>query len=589
MKNKITLFVGACLMSGLVASIVLSPNTNQQSGNIPAGHTQLDFNLYNGNWVQNLSLPSNANDQDTITIRSEAGYQSYLDTSNTDLPIESFTISNGQSFSFVFNKAQGKWLIQPLTSYPTNGVSNYIVPNSNASVLKVHVRDGQWAKQVTLPNTAVDGTLLNILSDAGYHSKIDTSNLLFASSFTLQKGSNFWFKYSKDLNQWVPERLSPLQLNVKNVGAKLSSIQAPLTEISFADANWVASLELPATAKDRDRVVVKSTATWQATISNTNINSKATLKLNKGDRYDFMYLKDQSKWELISAPQVTLQAKNISNQQLTEMKTPILKVQLGNANWQSSIALPFQAQQGDKVVVHSSADWESQITASNGLKQSIAKGESQRYIYTENGWVVDSYTIDMLLVNSPEVSKSIGANAAKIRMIEGLDLTNIAAENSNGQFYIRTVGYLEYRIPNSKTLNDITGVGRDDKIIQNERQRVSADAVYYQGNEDGCGLAWVNKTPSAYNMLGTGSTNCGITVMRHEFGHNMGLSHNDSADSARGFAHPLGSTIMGGNSLSFFSSPSLYHPKYGYRLGVSGQTDAVAMINKNAQAVSKFQ
>ena len=126
-------------------------------------------------------------------------------------------------------------------------------------------------------------------------------------------------------------------------------------------------------------------------------------------------------------------------------------------------------------------------------------------------------------------------------------------------------------------------------MIQNERNRVKADAVYYQGNEEGCGLAWVNKSPLAYNMLGTSSTNCGLSVMRHEFGHNMGVDHNDSNDPARGFAHPLGSTIMGGNSLPFFSSPTLYHPKYGYRLGLANKTDALSMINKNAPVVAQFR
>lgn len=589
MKNKISLFVATCLLSGVVASMVLTPNTNKNSGLIPAGHSDLQFNLSNGNWVQNLNLPASANDQDVITINSQAGYASYLDTSNTDLPLESLTIRQGQSYSFVFDKTSTQWRVKPTVSYPSNGANEFAVINHDQMIQKVHVRNGQWARQITLPSNVAEGTLINVISDAGYDSSINTSNLLFASSYILKNGDSFWFKYSKELAKWVPESISPYQLKAQNVGSKITSIKAPLTEVIFADANWIPTLELPQTAKDRDRVVVKSSATWEATILNTNINTQATLKLNRGDRYEFMYVADIAKWVLMSSPQLALEAKSLNTKKLPDMKQPMIRVKIGNANWQANLALPSKANIGDKVIFSSLADWSTTITASNGLKQTISKGENQRYIFSAKGWVKDSYTIDMLLVNSPEVSKSLGANAAKIRMLEAQDLTNVAAENSNAQFYIRDVGYLEYRIPGSTKLGDITGAGRDDKTIQNERNRVKADAVYYQGNEEGCGLAWVNKSPLAYNMLGTSSTNCGLSVMRHEFGHNMGVDHNDSHDSARGFAHPLGSTIMGGNSLPFFSSPTLYHPKYGYRLGLANKTDALSMINKNAPVVAQFR
>ena len=292
MKNKISLFVATCLLSGVVASTVLTPNTNKNSGLIPSGHSDLQFNLSNGNWVQNLNLPASANDQDVITINSQAGYASYLDTSNTDLPLESLTVRQGQSYSFVFDKTSAQWRVKPTVSYPSNGANDFAVINNNQMIQKVHVRNGQWARQITLPNNVTEGTLINVISDAGYDSSIHTSNLLFASSYTLKNGDSFWFKYSKELAKWVPESISPYQLKAQNVGSKITSIKAPLTEVIFADGNWIPTLELPQTAKDRDRIVVKSSASWEATISNTHINTQATLKLNRGDRYEFMYVAD---------------------------------------------------------------------------------------------------------------------------------------------------------------------------------------------------------------------------------------------------------------------------------------------------------
>lgn len=107
----------------------------------------------------------------------------------------------------------------------------------------------------------------------------------------------------------------------------------------------------------------------------------------------------------------------------------------------------------------------------------------------------------MLLVNSPEVTTILGESAAKLRLIEGLNLTNLTAENSSAKFYLREVGYITYKIP-AASLLDAISVGRSDTTVQSERKRVLADGVYYQGNEPGaggCGWAWINA--SSYNMI----------------------------------------------------------------------------------------
>ncbi|MER8170728.1 metallopeptidase, partial [Acinetobacter baumannii] len=79
-----------------------------------------EFNLANGNWVKNLTLPISANNLDKITIRSSAAYSSYLDTSNTNIPLEVLKINSGDVYQFIFNSSQNKWIAQLATVSPTN-------------------------------------------------------------------------------------------------------------------------------------------------------------------------------------------------------------------------------------------------------------------------------------------------------------------------------------------------------------------------------------------------------------------------------------------------------------------------------------
>lgn len=587
---KAICIAGLVTASAVYASTTLSPNQNTQSGNIPSGYTDLKFILADGNWVKNIYLPNGAKNLDTVTIQSNALYKSYLDTSNTNLPIEALEIHRGDTFQFVYNSNLKKWEIFLATVYPINNSPIDHISFTNNKFQRVFLFDGRWAKKIVLPSNVIDGTLVQIISTATYSSEISTDNLLFPSSYRLNKGSEYWLKYNATLQKWVPEFIQPITLQVKDIGSNLNAVTAPLTEVNFADGNWVSNFTLPTTANDRDRVIIKSKASWTATINNTHTNTSATLSLKTGDQYEFMYVTDKAHWVLMSAPTKSVGANSQITSTLENMTQPILKVNISDANWKPNIKLPIKAQIGDKVILSSTAKTHSFITAENGLSATVQTGENRRFIYTSQGWNIDSYTIDMLLVNSPEVSRILGESAAKLRMIEGLNLTNLTAENSSAKFYLRQTGYLTYKIP-AADLREAIAVGRSDVTVQTERKRVLADGVYYQGNEPGvggCGWAWINLNPSAFNMIGANDIGCSVAAMRHEVGHNLGLYHDDSTQIGSGFSHPLGSTVMGGNSLNFYSSPYLYNLKYGVRLGEQGKKDGVSVINANALQISKF-
>lgn len=592
MKLKIMFFSSLLSLSatGAIAGVLtLSPHSNQSQGQLPSGHPDLIFQLANGDWVESVDLPKNAQAGDKITISSRATYSTRINTHNTDVPLP-LIIQDSQSYSFKFNAQTQLWQLQFGKVWSANQTPNFS-QNMPQSIL---VSDHQWVSNIRLPRSAVDGSLLKVSSDSNRITRINSEGLLFPSTFSLKKGEVHWYKYYQTLNQWVAESTTARQFDVKKVGANMVTVNAAVTQVNFSDANWVESLTLPVSAQDRDRIIVSSTAAWPAKISNTNINSKASLHLYNGDRYEFVYIEHLAKWVIDSTPITELAAEKLSLSQLPDMRYPLTQVEISPTTWKAEFRLPTKAQVDDKIILKSNAPRVTQIRSNNGLNVRLRNGETQRYVYTEKGWVADSHTIDLLLVLDPEVIEKIGESAAKLRLLASIELTNLTAQNSNAQFYMRQAGIINLAVKGEDIYKVIDNV-QTNPVIKNERNRVAADMVYYESKDldkGYCGLAMSSlQTPLENKMIALGISSCGLSVMRHEIGHNFGLQHfNDTQDTIhRGFNHVLGSTALGGNNINYFSSPKLYSPKYAVRLGEEAKVDAVALLNKHAPIIAKFR
>jgi hypothetical protein len=194
------------------------------------------------------------------------------------------------------------------------------------------------------------------------------------------------------------------------------------------------------------------------------------------------------------------------------------------------------------------------------------------------GWKRETNTIRLMLASRQAAVTRLGLAAAQARQLESLRLSNEALANSGNKFRYQLVSL--FTAPTLGTdLGTALNLMRSNKAIQDQRKLVAADAVYYEGTEDGCGLAWVNSVPNKFNMAASGSLSCGSTVMRHELGHNMGLGHGNG----------LAPTVMSGNALSYFATPNRYDSSnllpLSYRATVGNE---VSVMDTNAPAVATF-
>lgn len=569
------------------AQTYLTPN-QLGSGDLPGTYKNLIFSLADGNWVRQITLPGSGNVQDkaSITIRSSAAWNAQVLQSNTDVPTPALSLAAGQSLTYRYTTQRKRWEIDVPTVWALNDGNPLSLPVTSDRVVRARMADGAFSRSLNLPPSAMDSALVLVRSTATWTSRIDPTNVMHASTMPLRTGDEYAFSFNAKLGKWLLVAGPETRL----VASSLRDGQIPVTKtattlVTLPEGSAAQVLRLPASAGDRDRIKVASSAQARSTIANANVQGFGTMTVGQGQSYEFMWNAAASTWVPLKTPRTQVLLKNVSSQ-VEPLLTPVTElVRMDGDNRELSVELPSAAgKTGDRVVIRSVSKGATVVVrtdASLGMLTSdrLTQGEEVTYLRLTEGWKRETQTIRVLLTYGQGVSAKLGAMAAQARQIESLRLTNEALENSGAQFRFQAVGLQE--VPNlGATLGDAVNLGRKDPFIQTERQRVMADAVYYEGIETGCGLAWVNKSPSRYNMFSAGSIICGVTVMRHELGHNMGLSHGDGVSR----------TAMSGNAVPAFATPNRFNPVQGLPLGYGATVpDEVAIMDKNAPAVARFR
>lgn len=570
-------------------SNILNTTPNQLgSGNLPSGYDEVVFTLSDGNWTKKIILPAQPKDKNKVVIRSSASYTAQLDVTNVDVPLSSLAIVTGCEYGFEYKVGINKWLISGTdVSYLTPNNVGGVIPESTDTITFYSMADGNWEPRVTLPAKAKNGAFIIIRSLATYSSKVSNDNMLYASTTQVITGDEYVFKYLSGFNGWVVDSAPNRTLNAGGIKLQVPTPTSQSTTVYFSDANWIEKIKLPETAGDRDKVSLKSVATFTATIDPSNVNLPGVMKLHTGEQYDFFYIAENKKWQLMIHPDTVYQAKDIPGGNVPELTRPRTFINVSNGNWQSVLTLPSNQQEGTRIVVQSSAEWNFTVLA-NEKSYSIANGEIVAFSVDKNNiWNKETITIDLLLVYSDKAANRLGESVMRNRLIEAFNLTNEALENSGANFRYRMRGLNKITAKDSwKALGDPLSDLRSDPTVQGWRDSLKADGVYYEGTEDGCGLAWVKA--NSFNMVATGSINCGTTVMRHELGHNMGLQHaGESSSYNQGYG--LLGTIMGGNALPYYATPHRYTLDYGIPMGIPDKIDAVKAMNEFSSTVAAYR
>ncbi|WP_177218845.1 M12 family metallo-peptidase [Dyella marensis] len=562
----------------------LSPN-QLGSGQLPSGYSRITFALANRNWTGAILLPTSPRNGDQVEISSSAAYPSSLDNFRAALPIKKLDIRSGDRYLLTYSSSAKAWSV-------SGDTVAYLSPNDTSADMSGKAKritvyslgNGNWLPQVNLPSSAGDGDLAVIRSSAAWTAAINPGRLMYASSMQLATGDYYVFKYLSHFGKWIL-----MDATTRHVSAR-RDIPVPATartSMMLYDGSWSGSIRLPAQAGDRDQIYLSSRATYDSVIENTGNAPTESMQLKRGQAYEFMYVKEKQRWIILSSPDTRYQARDLRNGWLPGLVTPRTFVDFADANWVPSLRLPDGQLPGSRVVVRTNALYSFDVV-SDGLQYRMSQGETVAFVVNASRrWTRETTTIDLLLLYSDKAAAKFGESVMRAHLLESFALTNEALENSGANFRFRTKAVRKFASPKHWTsLGDAENELRSDSVAQAWRNELRADGIYYVGTEDGCGLAWVRSSP--YNMVAAGSMNCGTAVMRHELGHNMGLNHGGGSRSYnQGYSY-FG-TIMGGNSIPYYSTPDRYDHGTGIPLGIPGQIDGVRAMNEFSGQAASFR
>ncbi|CQH46440.1 zinc-dependent metalloprotease family protein [Yersinia frederiksenii] len=555
------------------------------SGILPSGYDDIVFELYDGNWTKDVILPLQPVDGTRVVIKSTATFDADL-----HLPFTKLKITSDSEYTLEYHEDIQQWDIQG------QGVT-HLTPNSDGSLISENLQgilyykmeNNDWVPEITLPSTAKDESLVIIRSTASNNSSILANQLLYASTTTIESGDQYVLKYLKSHNRWVVDSSPIRNAEVDSLNGEIPSPTSQKTLVTLTDNLGREKVILPENAGDRDKIILKSLTDNVTFIDASNVNNPSVMKLHHGEQYEFFYLAEKGKWQLIDSPDTFYEAQDIIDGKIPELQTPRTVINSANGNYQPNLYLPTAQEPGSRVIINSEAELDISVSADNS-NYKISKGETAAFKVDERGhWDRETVTIDLLLLYSDKAADRLGEDAMHKRLTEGFILTNEALENSGANFRYRIVGLRQVEAKvHWKSLGNPLEELREDATVQGWRNTLKADGIYYEGTEDGCGLAWLGSWGRDRNMVATGSINCGTTVMRHELGHNMGLSHGGESES-HDQGYGLLSTIMAGNAVPYYSTPDRYTMDYGIPMGIPNKIDAVQAMNSLSSKVSAYR
>ncbi|WP_432591639.1 hypothetical protein [Stenotrophomonas maltophilia] len=532
------------------------------------------------NWMENIRLPENSQYLDIQNDSAVANDTLKIHGPINEVPGEPFKLASGRTLE-AWHTHRGSTVlsVNMIDKLTVPNQLQWSIPAPNRLVTRYRLENGKHARNIELPANAKAFDTIVIYNMASTQTDVLGKNTAFPGQrMTVLPGDTVRAEFDPVTRHWSWVHAPYHKMEIGKWGWRLSSRAL----VELGDGHWRAVVRLPS-GYDRDRIIVRSDATWDSSIQMDSYNPQENLPLRKGDEYELVYLAESKRWHVLRHPTKKVQFHDLNDGRMEDSDYPLTEVTVGTIRTPAKeLTLP-SPRAGARVLVGNSALWDITVAGSN-LRVPVRPQEQIAFRVNDRGaWERETTTIDLVFVidrSSGEVQSSWDA---LMIMRENLRLTNDALENSGAAFRYREA-HVVYEGFSYRGV-DLTHVATElhyDAKLQKLLKQLRADGIYYGGSnmwswKGMCDAHFVSHRQKAFSIA-TALT-CPTTTFRQRSAYALGMEIVENPKPVQ--------VIGSGNQLPYYPTPHRMLPDGRFAFN-PGQEQALEKMNANAEHVANF-
>lgn len=565
------------------ASIVFQerlPNTSTPPG---VDCMITEFSVNDWSWKDKISLPHEFKLLDIINNATYSGKTLEIHDSIWNVPGKPLKLAAGRSIFFSSRIKGQPAIAQDRTSLSPSGTLRWQIPRNSEVISIIDLRDNKYASELILPPDGKAFDSITIENNSTLGTAVLGAHTPFPDQhMDLAPGNVVRVEFDPIVRKWMWAYAPYKEKRVKDHYKRI----APRTVMELKDGDWVSPVVLPSYAHDRDRVIVRSSATWDSEIRDSMDAAASTqFALRRGDEYEFVFAADKNRWHLLRQPSPS-PAVETTYQKEVRLKDEgygVIEVTAPSGGSTTPNVILPKPRKGLRVIAVGHPATTMNIIADN-LNVPVLNDEKIAFRVNDRGlWERETTTIDLLWVLDMSSREIPYRWDALTLMRENIRQANDALENSGATFRYRLVGSpIEgFNYPGVDLKRVPEDLARDSNLQALLKQH-RADGIYYGGSNRWGSAATCDWSHTSYTektfVIATALT-CPTSTFRRRAGFALGVPNNTVAKPV-----PV---IGSGDQLALYPTSHWMLPDGRWALN-PGQENVLENMNSRAKSISRF-
>ncbi len=593
-RSHITLGLALCLATtpAFAASthcktIYWTPETIGFKEQLPNTHTYpiecrvTEFSVNDRDWMDKIRLPHDFGSLEIINNATSGRKTLELHDLISGAPGKPLKVAAGRSIYFSgrgYKQYASPW---GSTSQSPPNTSRWQIPRNSELISIIGLRDGKHARELVLPSDGKAFDTITIENNATFPTKVLGAHTPFPGQrMDVATGESVRAEFDPVARQWMWVHAPYKERSVQDPYSRVASRSV----LEIRDGEWASIVRPPVNAYDRDRMILRSDATWDSNIR-LKLSDPASehLPLRRGDEYEFVFLAEKNRWHLLRQPSPSTDTTYQKEVRLKDEGYGVIEVTAPVGGTTTPNVILPKPRQGLRVIAVGHPVTTMNIIADN-LNVPVLNDEKIAFRVNDRGlWERETTTIDLLRVLDMSSKEIPYRWDALTLMDENIRLANEALENSGATFRYRLVGNpIEgFTYPGVDLKRVPADLARDPNLQALLKQH-RADGIYSGGsNRWGSPLVcdWSHSSYTEKTFVIATALTCPTSTFRRRAGFELGVPNNTAPKPVQ--------VIGSGDLLPFYPTPHRMLPDGRWAFN-PGQENVLENMNSRAKSIARF-